>query len=144
MHKLLVDSDVILDLFINREPHHTIAVRFFSYLDTNSDNLEPFTSPVAIANVAYILGKLKSQSYAVEKVRGLREIVGVAAIDEEMVDRAIANPHKDFEDSIRYHCARENELHSVITRNGTDYLSDDVLILSPQEFMAMDFSEKST
>jgi hypothetical protein len=37
-----------------------------------------------------------------------------------------------------------NELRSVVTRNGADYLSDDELMLFAQKFMAMDFSEKST
>ena len=75
MHRILVDSDVILDLFLAREPHHSVALRFFSYLDLNSDSVIGHVSPIAIANVAFILTKAQSQSYAVKKILAVRPYV---------------------------------------------------------------------
>lgn len=144
MHRLLVDSDVILDLFIAREPHHTVALRFFSYLDRNADTITPFMSHVAVANVAYILGRTKSQDYAVDRVSSLRMIVHVATMTEEVIDQALREPHKDFEDSIQYFCAIENNVHSIVTRNTRDFLSRDLLVITPREFIAMDLAEKTT
>jgi predicted nucleic acid-binding protein len=144
MHSILIDSDVILDLFIDREPHHSVALRFFSYLDLNTDSITGYTSPVALANVAYILTKVQSQRYAVGKIRALRKILHVATIDSPIVDAAIANPGKDFEDALQYQCAIANELAVIVTRNTKHYPHEPLSIARPQELIAMDIQEKST
>ena len=144
MHSILVDSDVILDLFLLREPHHTVALQFFSYIEQNPDTITAYVSPLAIANVAYILTKAKSQSYAVQKIKGLTELLSVASMTPESVSRAIADPHKDFEDAMQYYCARDNELGTIVTRNSSDYPKENLRVVTPQEFMAMDIVERST
>ena len=144
MRKILIDSDVILDLFIAREPHHEAALRFFSYLDANAESVSPFASPVAIANIAYILTKAKSQRYALGKIHQLRTMIHIAPVDEPIVDAAMARPHRDFEDSIQYHCASHNGIGMLVTRNDRDYLAGEVVIVSPIDFMRLDSAEKST
>ena len=144
MHRILIDSDVVLDLFMAREPHHSIALRFFSYLDLNSDTVIGYASPIAIANVIYILTKAQSQTYAIKKIRALRQMLRIVPIDEAVVSTAIQVPGKDFEDTLQYHCAVASELTAIVTRNVKDYPRDVISILTPQEFLAMDFMEKST
>jgi predicted nucleic acid-binding protein len=55
MDSVFVDTDIILDLFIRRVPHHKIALRFFSFLKKNA--IQGFTSPVSVGNTYYILAK---------------------------------------------------------------------------------------
>ena len=140
MRRILVDSDVILDLFLDREPHHSVALRFFSHLQVRNAFIRGYLSPVAIANVAYILTKARSQDYAVQKLGGIRRLLDVALVNQPIIDSAIREPHKDFEDSIQYFCAVENKLESVITRNAGDYLSEYIKIITPEEFLAMEMA----
>ena len=138
MTKILVDSDVILDLFLSREPHHRVAVEFFSYLDLNRKQIDAFTSALVIANVAYILQKIKTKKYALSKIRELRKILSVATITQNVIDQALNRPHKDFEDSIQYHSALEAGLPIIVTRDSSDFISGELQVLTPQEFLAMD------
>jgi predicted nucleic acid-binding protein len=55
VNSVFLDTDVILDLFIECEPHHLVALRFFSYLQVHADSIQAYTSPVVIANVGYFL-----------------------------------------------------------------------------------------
>ena len=144
MTSVFLDTDVILDLFIEREPHHSVALRFFSYLQVHADSIHAYTSPVVIANVGYILGKARSESYAVRKIKGLRDFVRVLPMTEAEVDRAIQRPGNDFEDSLQYHCAIASAVKIIVTRNGDDFLTDGVQTLEPDEFIKMDLSEKAT
>ena len=59
MRRILIDSDVILDLFVALEPHHTVALHFFSRMELERGAIVATTSPVALANVAYVMAKLK-------------------------------------------------------------------------------------
>lgn len=144
MTSVFLDTDVILDLFIEREPHHSVALRFFSSLQVHSESIQAYTSPVVIANVGYILGKARSESYAVQKIRGLRDFVRVLPMTEVEIDRAIQRPGDDFEDSLQYHCAIASAVNIIVTRNGDDFLTEGVQTLEPDEFMKMDLAEKST
>ena len=42
MSSVFLDTDVILDLFIEREPDHSVASRFFSYLQVHADSIQAF------------------------------------------------------------------------------------------------------
>ena len=141
MHSVFLDTDVILDLFIHREPHHTEALHLFSFL--KSKGIQGYTSPVVIANVYYMMAKLESKKYALQKTRKLRNLIHVAALDSGMVDAALQSPHRDFEDSIQYYCAVQNGITFLITRNVRDYPKENVRIVLPVEYMRMSAASTS-
>ena len=139
MPKVFVDTDVILDLFIRREPHHREALRFFSHMKKNK--IQSYTSPIVMANIYYILAKLKTNRYATEKIKKLRNIIGIASVSEKTIDAAIKSTQKDFEDSIQYHCALENEIKYIVTRNVRDYPKEKIRIVLPNEYVKMTAKE---
>ena len=144
MRRILIDSDVILDLLVAREPHHAIALHFFSRLEMEKGAITATASPVALANVAYLLAKLKDQAFAVGKLRELRTLIGVSPINQAAVDRALARPHRDFEDALQRECALDNEIGILVTRNTRDYPKAEVEILSPVDFMRLRAAERAT
>ncbi len=134
MNSIFIDTDVILDLYIKREPHHTEALRLFTQLKRSKT--ECFTSPIVLANVHYLLSKIKSKSYAIEKIKKLRKLVSVATVDETIIDRSLESPHRDFEDSIQYFCALENGIECIITRNTKDFPKSGISIATPGEYLS--------
>ena len=86
MTSVFLDTDVILDLFIEREPHHSVALRFFSYLQVHADSIQAYTSPVVIANVGYSLGKARSEAYGVQKIKGLRDFMRILPMTEAVTN----------------------------------------------------------
>jgi predicted nucleic acid-binding protein len=135
MDNLFVDTDVILDLFVRREPHHKTALRFFSFLKMHA--IAGFTSPVSVANTYYILAKIRDRRYALAKIRRLTRLIRIATIDQAIIEAAIQVPYKDFEDSIQYNCAVSNGLKNLITRNVSDYPRGQLQVLLPDEYMTI-------
>jgi predicted nucleic acid-binding protein len=133
MDNVFVDTDVVLDLFIRREPHHTEALQLFTH--TKRSKAKCFTSPIVIANAYYILAKVKNKQYALERIKGLRKFVKIVPVDEMAIDAALAKPYKDFEDSIQYSCAKRNGIGTIVTRNTKDYPKSDVTIANPGEYL---------
>ncbi len=133
MARVFLDGDVLLDIFLEREPHHTVALRLLSHLiQTKTDCL---TSPVILANMNYLLTRAKGREYALGKLRGLRQIVGVAGMDEAIVDAALADPQKDFEDSVQLHCAFANGVETLITRNVKHFPKDRMKVTDPAQHL---------
>ena len=135
MRSAFLDADVILDLFISREPHHTEALKLFSRL--RRAGFRCGTSPLVIANVHYVLGRIKTTRYALGRIGRLRTLVGIVTVTEAEIDAAIASPYRDFEDSVQYHCALAAEFDTLITRNTRHYPKGRITIMTPRQYLDM-------
>ena len=83
MNKVFLDADVVLDLYVERQPHHNIALRLFTELKRSKTNC--YTSALVVANVYYVLSKIENRQYAIDKMRRLRNLVGIASINESIL-----------------------------------------------------------
>jgi hypothetical protein len=70
-------------------------------------------------------------------------MVGVAPIDEAMVDAALAAPHRDFEDSLQFHCANGSGIQTLITRKAKHYPKGRLRVTSPVEYLGSQGPAKS-
>jgi predicted nucleic acid-binding protein len=135
MDSVFIDTDVTLDLFIRREPHHETALRFFSFLKIHS--IQGFTSPLSVANTHYIPARTRDRRYALDRTRRLMQLIRVAALDQATTEAAIRAPYRDFDDSIQYHCAGANGLTILTTRSVSDYPTNQLKVLLPDEYIAI-------
>ena len=142
MTKVFLDADVVLDFYIERQPHHNIALRLFTELKQSKTNC--YTSALVVANVYYVLSKIEGRQYAIDKIRRLRKLIAIAPIDESILDDALASPYKDFEDSIQFHCAVQNGIKTLITRNSKDYPKERLLIVEPIQYLNAAALEKKS
>ncbi len=141
-NRVFIDTDVLLDVFLEREPHHSVALRLLTHL--RRDATDCFTSAVVLANLNYMLAKAKGREYSLGKLRSLRRMLGIAPIDESMVDAALAVPHRDFEDSLQLHCAEGNAIETLITRNVKHYPKGRLRVTSPVEYLGSQSPGKSS
>lgn len=132
--RVLVDSDVVLDLLLERQPFFTAAVRLFETIQTR--RIEGFVSSLAFANLFYILRKRVGGPEAIAILRKLRLLVGVVPVDEKTVDQALASTFGDFEDAIQHYAALGGGLEAIVTRNPRDYKGSSLAIVNPEECLA--------
>jgi len=131
--KLFIDTDIILDILAKRDPFYDSAAQLFTLIDEKK--IEAFTTPVVFSNLFYILSKFKSREFAHSRLRKLRLLLSVIAVDEKIIDLALNSEFKDFEDAIQYYSAKFNDLEFIITRNVKDYVSKDLTVLTAEEFL---------
>ena len=133
--KIFVDSDIILDLLAERESFYDNAAKIFAL--AYKKEIELFTTAVVLANVFYILRKIRGNKEAKGLLRNLRLLVHVLSVSEKTVDMALNSQFGDFEDGLQYFAAKENNLLTIITRNTVDYKVKDVIIQTPEEYIKM-------
>jgi predicted nucleic acid-binding protein len=133
IRKVFVDSDVILDVLANREPHNQPARILFSKIDRGE--VKGCTSPVVFAHVFYILRKLAGPASAKSMLRKLRMFFQVLPMDGRTVDGALDTGLPDFEDAMQYRCAVDAGVETIITRNSKDFKGIPIRPLSADEFL---------
>lgn len=84
----------------------------------------------------YILAKELKRDKAMKILEKVRIVFRVAAVDEKVIDLSLASDFRDFEDAVQYYSAINAKTNCLITRNKTDYISDGLSIMTPEEFLA--------
>lgn len=103
------------------------------FLLIQDGEIEGYTSPVVFANLFYILRQEMSAPEALTTLRKLRLLLGVLAVDEKTIDRALASSFADFEDAVQYYTAVVHGLEAVVSRNKKDYKAAEIPILDAVE-----------
>jgi predicted nucleic acid-binding protein len=133
MDKVFIDTDIILDLVQEREPHSKFATILFSMIEKGV--VKGHVSSLIFANIYYILRKRKSSKFAIGVLRKLKAILRVLPVNEKIIELALSSNFNDFEDAIQYYTALENNIQYLITRNKKDYKEKGLMICNSREFL---------
>ena len=131
--KVFVDSDILLDLFLKREPFFIYSRSLLS--DDIKEQVEFYTSSLIIANFYYVISKDINKVAAINSVKSLMNIVNVLSFDDRHINSAIEGQHIDFEDRIQYYIARQDNCELIISRNIKHYKKFDIPVLTAEEFL---------
>ena len=132
--KIFLDSDVIIDFLTNRNPFGVDAKMIFQL--NEEEQIDIYTSAVALSNVNYIIGTLESEKIALVKTKKLLKLLRICQIGQTTVDKAASSKFNDFEDALQNFSALESNINILITRNIKDYKKSELSILTPKEFHA--------
>lgn len=133
MNKIFIDTDIILDFMIAREPFAVDAARIFSLAEQNKINL--CTTGLVFSNAYYILRKLASHKKVIEKLTQLTKFIGIIGLSETAVINALSSNFNDFEDALQHYAALSEKVTIIITRNIKDYKNSELAVLTPDQYL---------
>ena len=134
MKKIFLDSDVLLDLLLDREPFMDNIAEIIE--NSLSSSIKLCVSPITVTNINYIIGRLENQRKAETLRKKLLKIVQVEKVGQSIINKASNSKFKDFEDAVQNYCAEESGHQIIITRNTKDYKESNLSILTPKEYLA--------
>lgn len=135
MKSVLCDINVILDIFLKRDPHYSPAARLFSRIEEKK--LQGYLSAQSFPTLFYLLTKELKRDKAMRVLEKLRIVFQVAAVDQKVIDLSLASIFRDFEDAVQYYSALHVKADCLITRNKGDYRVDRLQVMTPEEFLAL-------
>jgi len=133
MEKLLIDTNIIIDLLAKREQFYEDAQELFTLADEK--NLLLFISALSFANTHYILTKHLSTDEARKTLIKFKTLVEVLPFDDKILELALASDFSDFEDAIQYYTALDNKVEIIITRNKKDLKKSTLPVLTAKEYL---------
>jgi len=135
MEKILVDTNVVLDLLGKREKFLREAQELFTLADQGEVKL--YVSAWTIANTYYILSQQLKTPQVRKVIRQFKVLVDILPVNDKIIDLSLDSDFKDFEDAIQYYCALESDLRLIITRNQNDFKLSAIPVLSAKEYLGM-------
>lgn len=132
MKRVLLDTNIIIDLLAKREPFDQDARKLFSFAD--KEKIILYTSALSIANLSYVLLRKMKSEKAKQILRKLRLLVGILSLDEKIINLVLNdNEFNDFEDGLQYYSALENKIEIIVTRNLKDFKNSRIPVMTARQ-----------
>lgn len=126
---MLLDTDVLLDVALDRAPHARHSAELLSRLE----RLPPraFVAWHSLSNFHYLARAERSDADARQFLSELARFVTVAPSDGEALRFAAGLAMKDFEDALQVGAARAVGAEVIVTRNVPDYRKSPIPAIRP-------------
>jgi len=135
MKKILLDTNVVLDFTLKREPFYQNAETIM--VEVADGKLHGFITASMATDIFYLLQKANGKTFALNTFSDLLILIDVLSVYKEDVYSALKLGWTDFEDALQLQVATRNGLNAIVTRNTKDFESaSEVKILTPAEFLA--------
>ena len=131
--KVIVDTNVVLDVLLAREPFAAAAAKLFALAEQS--RIEASVCATTVTTVDYLLSQSLPHNKAREAVRGLLAIFDVALVNRSVLERALASPMKDLEDAVLAESGVLTGARLIVTRNTRDFIRAPLPVLTPHDFL---------
>ncbi len=132
--RVLIDTNIVLDFLLQREPFFQDAERLFQAIDTGE--VVGYVTATTLTDIFYISRKhTRSVEQARQAVSETLIAMVICSVNRAVLESAFGSGLADFEDAVQIFCAVAQGLDAILTRDTQGFLSSPVPVLSIQEFL---------
>ena len=135
--RALIDTNIILDFFLTREPQYEAAKKIFEL--AYKSEINAYATSSSITDIYYVTAKRIGDSAARDALRNLFNLLAIITVDGEDCFTALDLPIKDYEDALVVACAKKTDMDFIVT-NDSAFLDADnhtTRIISSAAFLQM-------
>ena len=131
--RVLLDTDVVLDVVLAREPFAQKSAQLFKLHEQGK--IDAYIAAITPINVFYITRKIKGGQIARQAVELLLGSFAVCPLSHSVLDEAHKLTFADYEDAVQHASATAYGLETIVTRDINDYKNATLPVLSPTDFL---------
>jgi len=133
--KLLVDTNVVLDVLLDRSPFSGPATRLFSCIERN--DIAGHLGATTITTVHYLASKAIGKADADRAVERLLVLFDVAPVARAVLQSALSLGFSDYENAVLHEAARHAGLDGIVTRDAAGFRRATLSVYRPDELLQM-------
>ncbi len=131
--RILLDTNVILDLLLDREPFSEHSALLISKIEKGE--IVGVLCATTVTTIYYLVNKSLSKKEADKSLELIFSLFEIASVNRIVLETAKDLKFKDFEDAVIYASAIHSKIDVVITRNIKDFKMKEIPIYEPVEFL---------
>lgn len=130
--RVLVDTNIVLDFPLQREPFFQDADLLFQAID--SGQVVGYVTATTLTDIFYIARKhTRSVEQARQSVLETLTAMVIYPVNRSVLEAACRSGLADFEDAVQIFSAVEQGLDAILTRDAKGFVSSSIPVLSIQE-----------
>jgi predicted nucleic acid-binding protein len=132
--KTIIDNNVILDVFQNREPFVKFSSSILRLVETKQ--VKGYITANSITDIHYVLNRfLKDKQKLYKAIDILFQLVDIIDVTAKDIRKAFRPEVDDFEDELISVCAERAKIDYIITRNTKDFINSPIPVITPEDFI---------
>jgi len=130
MKRILFDTNVILDVLLERQPYVEASAAAWAAVETG--NAEGMLAAHAVTTIHYLVRKETGNIKARRIMSAILRVFGIATVDSAVIQEALQLPFSDFEDAVTAAAARLAGCECIVTRDPRGFRGSTVRSLTPE------------
>ena len=130
MTRGLLDTNVVLDVLLDRKPHTAASAAVWARIETGA--AEGFLAAHAVTTIHYLIGKERGAAVAHRTVSAILSVLRVAGVDTKVIQAALALQWPDFEDAVTAAAAVQAGCDLIVSRDPAGFPRSPVAVFSPE------------
>ncbi|MCH4888818.1 PIN domain-containing protein [Acidaminobacter sp. JC074] len=136
MKKVLIDTNVVIDVLTSRQPWHVDGEKIFIRIANNE--IQGCISASSITDIFYLLNKYsKTRSVARKAIENILDLFTILDVTPEDCINALGLGIEDYEDALIIIVAVRHKIDLIITRNVKDFELSPIEIVTPNTYIKM-------
>jgi predicted nucleic acid-binding protein len=135
MTQALVDTNVVLDVLLDRQPHVAGSAAVWAAIETGSS--KGFLAAHAITTIHYLVRKEHGLARARRTISAILQVFDVATVDGAVLQEALRFALADFEDSVTAAAAQLAGCDFIVTRDPKGFRGSPIRPLTPEAFLPL-------
>ena len=131
--RILFDTNVLLDVLLEREPHVQDAAQLLAAVETG--RLAGILSATTTTTIYYLVERARDREQALRGLRRLLTLFEVAPVTRAVLEDALHLGFADYEDGVQHEAARHASAEGIVTRNAQDFAQASLPIYTPMELL---------
>jgi len=136
--KVLIDTNIVLDVLFRREPHYEQS---FTFLQLCGQSVSGCVLASQTTDIFYFLRRdglsVRAAKASMQELADNLKVLDIKSAD---VQSALACDMPDYEDALLAYCGKRHRMAYIVTRNERDFGQSPVPALSPAAFLEQFFA----
>lgn len=134
--KVLIDTNIILDFLLQREPFRQDAEELFQAID--SGEVIGYVTATTLTDIFYIARKQTGNlQQARQAVSEILTVMVICPVHRRILESAFTSGIPDFEDAVQISCAIAEGLEAIVTRDTQGFASSTLPVLSVGQLLQL-------
>jgi predicted nucleic acid-binding protein len=133
--KVLFDTNVILDVLLQRQPYMASATKLMAAAETSQ--ISGYLGATTVTTLFYLYAKASSSRDAKKAVDKLLQIFNVAPVNHNVLHAALTSDFKDYEDAVLHEAGLRAGVDCIVTRNAKDFSKAKVTIYETHDLITI-------
>lgn len=131
---ILFDTNVVLDVLLEREPFASEAALLLSKVERSE--ISGLLSATTVTTIHYLIARALGPGEAGRHIQSLLSLFMIAPVNRAVLEQALAATFRDFEDAVLHAAAHHAGAQAIVTRNIRDFSKATMPVFMPAELIS--------
>ena len=133
--KVLFDTNILLDVLLDRKPFSEYASYLMSMVERSEIN--GYVCATTITTIHYLLSKHLDKDLTNKSIHSILALFEIASVNRLVIENAMTSKFNDFEDAVLHESALHAGAEYIVTRDIKDFKKSKIPAYTPTEFLSM-------